>query len=299
MKKIKIFAAVLAVLCVGFSVVSCTDATTDPTKAPSTTAPVTSSQTGAPSTNPVSDANATITLNGADTTVKGEGVEFKDGTVSITKGGVYTFSGTLNGGQIYVNVEKPAEVELVLNGVTITSQTTSAIYVASAEKVKINVIEGTTNTLKDSSSYQFADGSDEPNACIFSADDMTIKGKGKLIVTGNYKNGISSKNDIKIKDVDLTVNAYNTGIRGKDSVEIESGNITVDAGNDGIKSSNDKEVGRGYILVTGGTLNITADDDAFQAETDITVKTCSVTVSANGKEFNCAGTLNVDQSCVK
>lgn len=303
MKKIRIIAAALAVLCIGFSAVSCDNGTVNPSTAPSTgETPETSVSTQtpvSPATGDVSDASAVITLDGDNTTVKGEGAEYKDGTVSITKGGVYTLSGKLIGGQVYVNVEKPAEVELVLNGVEITSNKSSAIYVACAEKVKINVKEGTTNTLKDTSSYQFEEGQDEPNACIFSADDMTIKGKGTLNVTGNYKNGISSKNDIKIKDVNLTVNAYNTGIRGKDSVEIESGNIKVEAGNDGIKSSNDKEVGRGYILVSGGNISITADDDGLQAETDITVKDCSVTINANGKKLNCAGTLNVEESCIK
>ncbi|MBE6544117.1 MAG: carbohydrate-binding domain-containing protein [Ruminococcaceae bacterium] len=304
MKKTRLIAAALAALCICFSVASCETADPTTSVAPGTTGnpPKTQVGTEAPVTSggdAVTGSNVNVTLNGADTTVKGEGAEFRDGTLSITKGGVYTLSGKLENGQVYVNVAKPEEVEIVLNGVEITSTTTAAIYVECAEKVKITAAAGTTNKLTDASSYKYEAGVDEPNACIYSADDMTIKGTGTLIVKGNYKNGISSKNDIKIKDLDLTVHAYNTGIRGKDSVEIESGKITVEAGNDGIKSSNDTEVGRGYILVSGGTIVIEAEDDGFQAETDITVKGGSLTISANGKEFNSAGTLNVDESCVK
>ncbi len=281
---------------------ACTDtpATTTPAATPDATQGGTSVPTADP-TEPAKTPEGTtvITLNNADTSVKGEGADFKDGTVSITKGGVYTLKGTLKGGQIYVKVTKPEEVELVFEGVEITSEKTAALYVESAENVKIVVKEGTVNKLVDSSKYQYAAGVDEPNACIFSADDLTIKGSGSLTVIGNYKNGISSKNDIKIKDVDLTVSAYNTGIRGKDSVQIESGKISVDAGNDGIKSSNTEEAGRGYILVTGGTIDIKADDDGFQAETDLTVKGASVTISAGGKEFNSAGTLDVEEGSVK
>ena len=303
MKKIRLIAATLAALCVCFSVASCD--TTDPvgSTVPSTgTIPgqtTVNTQTPGTSNNNTVTGSTVVTLNGADTTVNGEGAEFRDGTLSITKGGVYTLSGKLDDGQVYVKVTKPEEVEIVLNGAEITSKKTAAIYIACAEKIKITVAAGTTNKLSDGSSYQYETGVDEPNACIYSADDMTIKGTGTLVVNGNYKNGISSKNDIKIKEVDLTVVAYNTGIRGKDSVEIESGKITVEAGNDGIKSSNDTEVGRGYILVTGGTINIEAEDDGFQAETDITLKGCTATISANGKEFNSAGTLNVEEGCVK
>ena len=304
MKKTRLIAAALAALCICLSAASCDDSTPATSKAPGTGAGPTDTgvKTEAPVTsggNNTAGFGATVTLNGADTLVNGEGAEFADGTLSITKGGVYTLSGKLENGQVLVEVAKPEEVEIVLNGVEITSSKTAAIYVKCAEKIKITCASGTVNKLTDSSSYEYANGEDEPNACIFSADDMTIKGSGKLVVTGNYKNGISSKNDIKIKDVDLTVNAYNTGIRGKDSVEIESGKITVEAGNDGIKSSNATEVGRGYILVTGGTIAIEAEDDGFQAETDITIKGCTVTISANGKEFNSAGTLNVAEGCVK
>ena len=137
-----------------------------------------------PATSDASEGT-TITLNDADTLIKGQGAEYKDGTVSITKGGIYTLSGKLTNGQIYVNVEKPAEVELILNGVEIKSAKTSAIYIACAEKAKITAAEGTTNTLSDAASYKFDEGKDEPNACIFSADDMTIKGQGTLVVNGN------------------------------------------------------------------------------------------------------------------
>lgn len=299
MKKFRIISLALIALCVCLSAVSCDEA-------PSSTVPATSVETSgaaqtstAPETSAVNTGNTTVSLNDADTLVNGEGAEFKDGTLSITKAGVYTVSGKLTNGQIYVNVEKPGEVELVLNGVDIKSSKTAAIYIACAGKIKINVANGTENKLSDATSYKFEEGTDEPNACIFSADDMTIKGSGTLIVTGNYKNGISSKNDIKIKEVNLTVNAYNTAIRGKDSVEIESGVIKIESGNDGIKSSNSTEIGRGYVLITGGDITIVAEDDGIQAETDVTVKGCTIKITANGKSVNSAGTVNVAEGCIK
>ena len=125
--------------------------------------------------------------------------------------------------------------------------------------------------------------------CIFSDDDTTLRGSGELIVNGNFKNGISSKNDIKIKDLTLTVNAANTGIRGKDSVQINSGKITVVADNDGIKASQTEKEGKGFVEINGGTVDITAGDDAVQAVLKITVNAGKVSASVGGKSFNCEG----------
>lgn len=43
---------------------------------------------------------------------------------------------------------------------------------------------------------------------------MNIKGAGKLTVSGNFKNGIQSSNDLKIKNGDITVVAEDNGIKG-------------------------------------------------------------------------------------
>ena len=81
---------------------------------------------------------------------------------------------------------------------------------------------------------------------IYSKDDLTLKGKGTLIVNGNYQDAIVSKDDIKINNGTIQVTAADDGIRGKDSVTIGNSsdtdfsnlNITIEAkGGDGIKST--------------------------------------------------------------
>lgn len=80
---------------------------------------------------------------------------------------------------------------------------------------------------------------DEPSACVYSKDDLTINGTGTLNVIANYNNGIVSKDDLKVTGGNISVTAVHDGLRGKDSVTVKDGVITVNAGGDGIKSNND------------------------------------------------------------
>lgn len=244
--------------------------------------------------------HTTVTMNGDSVTVDGEGAAFDSAAkrISITKAGTYTFTGVLNDGQIYVNVAKEEMVALVMNGVKVSCGSSAPIYCDSSDKVYLIMGDGTTNTFEDAVTYVFADPADTtPNACIYSDDDLTIKGTGTLSVVGKFKNGISSKNDIKIKEATVIVNAVNTGIRGKDSVKISSGTVNVTCGKDAIKSTSTEE-GRGYVLICGGEVNISAEDDGIQAENDITIDGCKVTVSSAGKAVNSAGTENVTEGCL-
>ena len=99
--------------------------------------------------------------------------------------------------------------------------------------------DGTTNTITDGDSYTFEDSTtDEPNATIFSKDDLTIRGNGTLTVNANYNNGITSKDDLKITGGNITITSADDGLMGKDSITIKGGNITINASGDGLKSTN-------------------------------------------------------------
>jgi len=225
---------------------------------------------------------AAITLSGSTASVDGTGATADGNTVTITAGGTYTLTGTLDG-QIIINAGKKDKVELVLNGVTITSSTSAAIYAEQADKTYITLAEGTVNTLTDASSYTYADAqADEPNAALYAKDDLTIRGSGTLTVYGNYQNGISTKDDLVIEGGTIYVQAENHGLRGKDSVTISGGTITINAGDDGIQSDNTESAEDGTILIEGGTLAITCAHDALQAETLLTIAGGEISIVAGG-----------------
>lgn len=274
------------ILCLSAAVfTACTADKTEPANNSPDSSP-SAPQSGDP---PVSSKGA-ITLKDGDADVGSTGAVYENGILSITKAGSYTLTGSTSSGQVVVNVSKTEQVELILDNVSITNPTGPAIYCDSADRLYITVKEGTDNTLKDGTNY--TDGENGPNAALYSDDDLTIKGTGILRITALYKNAVSSKNDIKIKDVHLIIDAYNTGIRGKGSVTVESGTLEITAGNDGIKSTEAETQGKGYVTISGGTLTITAGDDAFQAETLLTVSGGTIKATAGGKVTN-APTENI------
>lgn len=233
-----------------------------------------------------SDAS-TIKLEGDSIILDGSGATVEGTTVTITSAGTYRISGTLSDGQIVVDTQDEETVVLVLDGADIACSTSAPIYVANAEKAVIALADGTENVVTDGDAYVLTDPeSDEPNAAIFSKDDLTINGTGSLTVYANYNNGIASKDDLKITGGEITVHAANDGIKGKDSVAVKDGTITVNAASDGIQSTNVEDAEKGYISIEGGTLNITAGLDGIQAETRLVVSGGDVTISSGGGSVN-------------
>lgn len=247
-------------------------------------------------------ANATIAFDGDKITLSDSSAGTIDGSdLKITKGGTYTLSGTLNDGQITVEVSKETNVTLVLSGVSLSCSDSAPIFVRSAKNCYIELAEGTTNTVTDGKTYVYANALEtEPNAAIFSKADLFIEGSGSLTVTGSYNNGIASKDDLEIKSGNITVTAENNGIKGKDSVVIQGGTINVTAKGDAIKADENTDPLKGYVQVDSGTLTLNAVDEGIQAETNVNINGGSITIQAesNGVKANIdvkisGGALNI------
>jgi len=176
---------------------------------------------------------ASITLEGDTIRFEGTGAEVNGSTVTITAAGTYAISGTLNDGQIIVNTQDKEKVVLLLNNANISNASSAPIFVQNAEKTVITLAEGTENVITDGSAYVLEAGATEPNAAIFSNDDLTINGGGALTVNANYRNGIATDDDLKITGGIITVNAVNDGLKGKSSIAVKDASITVSAGGDG------------------------------------------------------------------
>ncbi|MCB9133837.1 MAG: carbohydrate-binding domain-containing protein [Anaerolineales bacterium] len=224
-----------------------------------------------------------IVLSGETISADKNGVSIAGNVATITRAGVYTLSGTLSDGQIVIETEDEGTVHLILNGITINSSTSAPLAILKAEKVVIELADGTQNTLTDAASYIYPDAeTDEPNAALFSKADLTIFGNGSLTVNGNYNDGITSKDGLVITSGIITVNAVDDGIRGKDYLIIKDGTLTVNAGGDGLKSDNDTDVTLGYISVENGSLQITVGGDAISAETDVMIADGEFVLTSGG-----------------
>ena len=226
---------------------------------------------------------AYVRLEGDSITLEGQGPAVDGSVVTITSAGTYRISGTLDDGQIIVDTQAEETVVLVLDGVDITSSTSAPVYVRNAKKTVITLAGGSENTLTDGAAYVFDDAeSGEPNATLFSKDDLTINGSGSLVVNANYNNGITSKDDLKITGGTITVYAVNDGIKGRDSIAVLDGIITISAGGDGLQSTNDVDGEKGYISIEGGSLQITAGLDGIQAQTDLQIGGGELTIVSGG-----------------
>lgn len=238
------------------------------------------------------NASGGVVSNPSNLTISGA-------NVTITASSEISVSGESTSGQLAVNVDKTAEPEgkvvLNLEGLILSNSSAAPIYVeAIGDEVQISAKNGTTNTISDGTShtdtYVDSDGNTNTvNGAIFSRDDLKLKGKGTLIVNGNTEDGIVCKNDLKIWNGNITVNAADDGIRGNDSVRIgdpdaadySSLSVTVNtnngsSGGDGIKTNSDED-GKGYVTINGGTVNIDSYADGIQAEQTFTM---------NGGELN-------------
>lgn len=238
----------------------------------------------------------TIDLNHGDVKIQGSGASISGKRIIIQKEGTYVISGDLPDGQLVVDVEKSEKVHLVLMGAAITCSDSAAIYVKSADKTVITLAEGTVNTMTDGSSYTFeTPEKKKPNACIYSADDLTINGTGALTVKGNYNNGIATKNDLKIISGKIHVEAVNNAMKGKDSLAVKGGNLTVKSQDDGLKSDNDMEAERGCVYIFGGDIQIEAGDDSIQAYTKVLITDGTLRARSGGKNINCDGVVEGEE----
>ncbi len=273
---------------------------------------------------PVSDAivtavtfsdNAVTLKNAAGTEIPAEQAE----NVTVTNGTVVTITqpceidadGVCENGQLCVNVDKTAypdgQVTLNLRGLTLANSADSPIYVASiADECVLAVKKDTVNTITDGEEYSNADGD---SGAIYACDDLKLKGKGTLIVNGKCADGIVCKDDLKIWNGDIQVNAVDDGVRGKESVRIgdpdavdgyEALKLTVKTEQgDGIKSTSTQTVNtdgtavsEGFVRINGGTIRIESYLDGIQGEQnveinggDISIKTyegASYTGSSSG-----------------
>ena len=218
------------------------------------------------------------------TTEVSDGWSEKNGVYTITSAGEYSFEGNLSEGRIVVKA-KGQEVSVILAGVTLSSAQDSVIYVEDAEEVTVVAQNGSINTLNDNRPRKVGNSELAGNACIYSKDDLSVQGKGTLIINAQYNKGIHTKNDLKIKNLTLNVTAVGTAIQGNDSVEIKSGNLTlVSSDDDGIKTKDtdvsSKGKQRGVVTIESGTVSITAKDECINAAYDIQIS-AEATVTQN------------------
>lgn len=190
--------------------------------------------------------NNTGTVDLDNVEVTGDGISVSDNIITISKGGDFEVTGTLDDGQIVIDTEE--KVKLRLSGMSLTNKNGSAVYVKNADKAYITLTDNTENTLTDGENY--TNGDENEKGCITSRDNLEIKGSGSLTLNGNYNHGIFSSNSIEIGNGNITVNAKNDGIHANDTLAISGGTVNVTAEGDGLQAEEILDISDGEVNVT-------------------------------------------------
>lgn len=218
-----------------------------------------------------------ITLSDAGCTTDSRNVEIDGSTVTVTGEGDYIVSGTLSDGMIIVDVDRSEKVQLVLNGVEITSETSAAIYVRKADKVFVTLADGTENILKNGGAFEEIDDN-HIDAVLFSKDDLTLNGTGTLIIDSPADHGIVSKNELTIANGTYRITAASHGMTGKDGVAVADGSFEITAGKDAIQSKNEDDDTLGSVYIADGEFVLNVESDGISAVNEIYIAGGTITV---------------------
>lgn len=249
---------------------------------------------------PLDAVDYTVTFNGRDYTCDSRGAVATDGkNLVLIKGGVYRLTGQREG-QIQVSVAKTERVILILDGLTVNCTDSAALYVRSADKVFIEVPEGSVSTLSDGVVYRFENANEtKPNACIYGKEDLIFRGKGTLQVRANYNNGIGCKNDIVMTSGKVVVSAPNNGVKGNTVTVTGTTELEVRGCEDGIKTDGTNP-GKGWVLIDGqASVSVSCTDDAVQAVASVTLTAgAHLYYDCEGQIIRCDGVINVSEKSI-
>lgn len=242
---------------------------------------------------PATTSQSSIAFTESGAELRGSGISANGTVVTISKAGYYSVSGKCSDGQIIIDCSKDDNVYLILNGVDLTCTTGPAILCNTADKLTLTLTGSSVNTLSDGADYT-AENAENNAAAVYSHETLVINGSGTLNVNGNYKDGINSRDGLKLCGGILNVTAVEDGIIGKDYLLGASGTVTVNSGYDGLKSTNSSDAQKGYISITGGEYTLECGRDGIQAETDLNISGGTLNIVTGGGSATVEHSTNDD-----
>jgi len=245
------------------------DSATQPAAADdSTAAPVETEKTEIPE-NLTENVN-TLSISCSEGTANCWKLEGKTLTFSgLDANTVVSVSGEFDG-RIVIDAGDSYKFEIELCGVTLFCTTAEPIEIKSGDTITITAKKDSKNYIYDLRNA--VDSSDDTvhSSAIYATCDLNLSGKGELFVISSNNNGIHTKDDLKVKNLTLSVTCKDNALKGNDSVTITGGVLTLIAkAGDGIKTSNSdissKGNQRGTVAISGGIVDIYAACDGIDA----------------------------------
>ena len=208
----------------------------------------------------------------------------------------YSLSGSSADGEFYMSGSYKATIEL--NGLSLTNTTPvssgAAVHVQNGKRIKVQVMEGTSNMLED------AAAGDQKGA-FYVKGHPEFSGKGTLMVKGHVKHAIKSGEYMTLKDATLKVlSAAGDGLNCGQYFLMKSGVLDISGVmDDGIQCDiDDTDVGStgetadhededsGNIYLAGGQITINTAGIAakgVKSEGDLIVTGGVIAITTTGK----------------
>lgn len=241
-----------------------------------TTAPLSDMFSSRDSDTSFSEQTVNITLSDSGISSDSDSVSVSDGKILLKEEATYIFSGTLSDGSIIVDAPDTAKLQIVLSDAAVTSKSFAALYVLSCDKVFLTLDENTENELINGGEFTQIDENNVDGA-VFSKQDLTINGNGKLTVSSPSAHSLVCKDDLVITGGDIVLESASHGMDVNDSVRIKDSSLLIEAGKDGIHCENEDNAEKGFIFIESGKFDINSEGDGISAGT---------TMEILGGEFN-------------
>lgn len=271
-----------------------------------------------------SDAS-TITFSEDSVEIEGNGLSSTDDTVTISQPGTYVVSGSSSTYTLDINSNSEGDVKIVLQNVSLTSDSGPVITVSEASTTYL-IVEG------DSSLTCSGSDADGETAVIMSHDDLVISGSATLTLNGE-EDGIKANDTCVIEDGTLSITVGDDGINVNDELTITGSDITVVSNggySNGTKqnmtgfegempsgnpmngsfmdesseeASDDDTQAKGIkcdgtITISSSTVNVDASDDALHSNDSITIESGTITLSSGDDGIHADNTLTINDGTV-
>ncbi|MGN1451199.1 MAG: carbohydrate-binding domain-containing protein [Eubacteriales bacterium] len=205
----------------------------------------------------------------------GGGVRESDNGLEIYLPGTYRLSGESSEFVLSVDlIDDEAPVTLLFDGVAISSEYISPVFLPRASDCFIICLDGSSNSISGGGVPNAAD----VNAALWSMGNIYICG-GELSVSGGFDNAVASKDVLRLSGADLTVSAPDDGIAGRDAVISDSSRITAHVGGDAVKATN---LESGRVLMQNTELFIRSGLDGIDGCSYLFMSGCTADVVSGG-----------------
>ena len=204
-------------------------------------------------------------------------------TINIKSGGQYRFYGKSVNTQIFISPTSKGRVCILLDNADITYVGSGpVIFAEKCESVIIATAPGSVNKLTDNSK------NGENGVIKVKSCDLTMDGKGKLILVANAKNGISNTKNLTINGGEYDITAVGHGIYGQLGLTINGGKFKIDCDKSGFKVG-DTDAGEeveGNVVITSGSIYAECGTNGINANGSVRID--------NGRFNFVCGTKGID-----